>query len=215
MAKELSSVMEPKAKRRANFCGETGSIGRKEKDMDSRNTPKKNTAPNCANFAGDRARAERPEMPCVTLPAPAAAAAFTDPAAAAAFSLAACAFAAPKALASDSFCWLFPWRSLAACCATLPFSASAELACEAPSATLPRPLPSSPCQPRACSAHSADLAFSAACAIFVRASFVASATCCFTRPAAAFAQEAHCGCTSPLSASGSAPPPASLWGTTS
>mmetsp|Transcript_19141 Transcript_19141/g.43512 ORF Transcript_19141/g.43512 Transcript_19141/m.43512 type:complete len:227 (+) Transcript_19141:300-980(+) len=214
MAKELSNVIEPKAKSRANFWGAIGSIGRKEKDIERRKTPAKKTPPNWASLAGDVASAVSPEMPDVTFPAPAAAAALTDPAAAAAFSLATCALAAPAALASESFCWLLPCRSLAICCAALPFSEIAEVAFVAPSVTFPRPFSSSFCQPFACSAHSPDLAFSAAWLIPCRASLVASENCCFARLAAALAQEAHCGA-SPLSASGSSDVLASACGTTS
>mmetsp|Transcript_15501 Transcript_15501/g.31488 ORF Transcript_15501/g.31488 Transcript_15501/m.31488 type:complete len:208 (+) Transcript_15501:382-1005(+) len=207
--------MEPKAKSRANFCGEMGSMGRKEKDMEMRVTPTKKTPPNCASLAGESARAVRPETPEVTLPTPAAAAAFTEPAAADAFSLAACALAAPAALASESFCWLLLCISLASCCAALPLSESACEACAAPSPSRPTPFESSLCQPLACSPRSTALAFSAAVAMPCRASFVASATCCRTRPAAALAQEAHCGCASPRSASGPSAVPASVWGTAS
>mmetsp|Transcript_137600 Transcript_137600/g.427464 ORF Transcript_137600/g.427464 Transcript_137600/m.427464 type:complete len:249 (-) Transcript_137600:116-862(-) len=213
MAKEDRSVMDPKANSSANFCGEMGRSGRKEKDMDIKKTPKKKTPPNCASLAGDSARAESPDKPDFIFPAPATAADFTDPAAAAAFSLAACAFAAPMALASASFCWLLPCRSLASCCAALPFSDSAVEACAAPSPTFPRLFAISLCQPLACSPHSTALAFSAAEAMPFCASFAAPATCCRTRPAATLAQF-HCS--PPASRSSRSPPaPASVWGTTS
>mmetsp|Transcript_86254 Transcript_86254/g.279239 ORF Transcript_86254/g.279239 Transcript_86254/m.279239 type:complete len:230 (-) Transcript_86254:303-992(-) len=201
MAKELSNVMEPKAKSKANFCGEMGSKGRKEKEKEMSMTPTKKTAANCASFAGDMASAERPDRPCVTLPALAAAAAFTEPAAAVAFSLAACAWAAPTALASDNFFWLLLCKSLAICCAFLPFSDRAAVACEAPSATLPKLCVTPLCRPLACSLQSADVAFSAAWATPRRAPFVALATCFFARLAAALAHAAQWGCASPASTS--------------
>mmetsp|Transcript_76195 Transcript_76195/g.215605 ORF Transcript_76195/g.215605 Transcript_76195/m.215605 type:complete len:230 (+) Transcript_76195:542-1231(+) len=186
MAKDPSSVMEPKAKSSANFCGATGRSGRKEKDMEIRKTPMKKTAANCASLAGDMARAANPEKPCVTLPAPALAAALTDPAAFEAFSLAAFALAAPKALASASFSWLLPCSSLAFSWAFFPFSDSADLACFA------------------CSARSLDLALSATCATPCFASLAASFTslaASFTLLAAALAHKAHLGGTPPCSRS--------------
>mmetsp|Transcript_118325 Transcript_118325/g.330020 ORF Transcript_118325/g.330020 Transcript_118325/m.330020 type:complete len:256 (-) Transcript_118325:331-1098(-) len=218
MAKEPSMVIEPKANSRANFCGAIGRSGRKENDMEMRKTPTKKTPANCASLAGDMARAERPERPCVNLPAPAVAAAFTEPAAAAALAFAACALAAPRALASESFCWDLPWKSLASCDAFLPLSEMAEEACAAPSATRERLREISPWRPFACSPHSADLARSAAWATPSRASLVALVTCFFTRPAAAFAQEAHLGSASPpLSTSTDSSPAVCTWpcGTTS
>mmetsp|Transcript_110482 Transcript_110482/g.293491 ORF Transcript_110482/g.293491 Transcript_110482/m.293491 type:complete len:279 (+) Transcript_110482:522-1358(+) len=168
--------------------------------MERRKTPTKKTPPNCASFAGESARAESPEMPDETLPAPATAAALTEPAAAAAFSLATCALAAACALASESFFWDLLWSSLAIWPAFFPFSDSAVDACEAPSETRPKPWEIWSWNPFACSPHSNVFARSAALATFCRASFVASATCFFTFPAAFLAQDAQFGWASPRSA---------------
>eukprot|EP00419_Tripos_fusus_P053154 CAMPEP_0172812250 /NCGR_PEP_ID=MMETSP1075-20121228/9926_1 /TAXON_ID=2916 /ORGANISM="Ceratium fusus, Strain PA161109" /LENGTH=114 /DNA_ID=CAMNT_0013651781 /DNA_START=222 /DNA_END=566 /DNA_ORIENTATION=- len=81
MANEPNSVIDPKEKSNANFCGETGSNGKYENDIDTRNIPSKKTPPNWASLAGETTMARKPETPLVTLPAPVAATALADPAA--------------------------------------------------------------------------------------------------------------------------------------
>mmetsp|Transcript_6757 Transcript_6757/g.21341 ORF Transcript_6757/g.21341 Transcript_6757/m.21341 type:complete len:219 (+) Transcript_6757:348-1004(+) len=192
MAKEPNIVIDPKAKSRANFCGAMTSIGRKDNDMVSSRTPKKKVPANCASFTGLMVSAASPprlpERPEPALSRPLAA----TPAAAVAFSRASRALAAPSAWASLSLVWLIPWKSFAIWVATLPFSDRTQPAREpawlAPSATRPKTLPTSLCQPLAWSAQSAEAARSAAC----ETAPAASTACCRTRPRVEFAHEAHC-----------------------
>mmetsp|Transcript_78345 Transcript_78345/g.227317 ORF Transcript_78345/g.227317 Transcript_78345/m.227317 type:complete len:258 (-) Transcript_78345:254-1027(-) len=163
IAKELSNVVDPKAKSRANFCGAITSTGRKENDMDIRKMPTRKTPPNWASFAGESVNAVKP---CKFSPA-FSTAPFAKLPAAAARSFAALACAAPSAFASFSFSCPLPPSSFASFCASLLLSDTAakpwEVAEVALSATRPMFLETSFCQPFACSANSKDFAFSPSC----------------------------------------------------
>mmetsp|Transcript_95959 Transcript_95959/g.249970 ORF Transcript_95959/g.249970 Transcript_95959/m.249970 type:complete len:238 (-) Transcript_95959:59-772(-) len=188
IAKELSIVIEPKANSRENFCGAIGSIGRKDSDIDIRNTPARNTPANWASFAGDIERAARPRT---LLPA-ACSLLFAAPATLDARSLALAALEAPNSLARFAASRPLPCRSFALSTADLPFSASASRVSLALSA---RPLKvdeaplvrSLACPPMSMPMSSADV-FLYTLSVTFRVASVTSATCAFMR-LATFAHE--------------------------